>query len=58
MWVSRLLKHTVDPHPSIRFPALKTCDPDYGFPGRNGPPVPLVRETVFLMRGENVGTER
>ena len=25
MWVRGSLKHTVEPHPSIRFPVLKTC---------------------------------
>ncbi len=59
MCVSGSLKHTVDLHPSIRFPVLKTCDPISGFfPDRNCPANFTGKGNGFLERGKNVGAEQ
>ena len=54
MCVSRLLKHTVDLHPSIRFPAPKTNDSVYGFSDRNRPVIFIRKANGFLESAQNV----
>ena len=58
MCVSGSLKHTVDLHPSIRFPILKTCDPVHGFSRPELPGNFTGKGNGFLERGNNVGAER
>jgi hypothetical protein len=58
MCVSRLLKHTVDPHPSIRFPVLKPCDPVHGFSRPDMPGYFTGKGNGFLERAQNVGAEQ
>jgi hypothetical protein len=59
MCASGSLKHTVDLHPSIKFPVLKPCNPVHNNrSGRDYPAIFTVKGNGFLERGKNVGTER
>jgi hypothetical protein len=59
MCVSGSLKHTVDPHPSIKFPVLINSGPEPWFlTGRDRPAGFIGKGNGFLERGENIGAER